>query len=369
MRRRGILAGAMLALVVAPAAAQQAGGPTADCSNFGASRDGKPSIAYVLGCDAALLDRQSLINNSTTLSDVVGRRLQAGPDSVAPASLNLSPDEAASWMRRGPISISPTADVPVASSSPLWNFWVEGKGSALDNGSALSNMDGELWNGTVGADYKVGDKLVIGAVGTYESSNLDGSGLLPPSQDTEGWGGGLYMGLNVTDNIVFSANVLGSTIDTRIDAGGVTNFDSDRLQTSAGLTGYYYSGTWRFSPELTLAYSKEWQKDKAGIVNDQTIETGILTPGLQIGDSVSIGGSSTVEPWLGAQVDWTFLNKTRDSGLGTIVNDPNVDLRFQAGLNFAFGGNAQLSLMGEASGILLEKQDTFTGSANFAFQF
>jgi outer membrane autotransporter protein len=134
------------------------------------------------------------------------------------------------------------------------------------------------------------------------------------------------------------------------------------------LTGYWYSGTWRFSPSVTFAWSKEWQ-DASISSNKQTIETMILSPALQIGNSISIGGANTVEPWLGAEVDWAIKNRVTDAVAGVLISDPNTDLRLQSGLNFAFGANAQLALTAEVSGLLLKESDTYTAGANFAYQF
>ena len=157
------------------------------------------------------------------------------------------------------------------------------------------------------------DRLVLGLMGTYETSDLEGSGV---TQDTDGWGGGAYLGLTLTDNLVLSATLLGTELDTEVNGG--TSFDFTRIQASSALTGYWYSGTWRYSPSLTVAWSKEWQ-DANGVLNAQTIETGIISPGIQVGNSISIGGASTVEPWLGAQLDWVGINKAVDDVTGTIV--------------------------------------------------
>ena len=115
-------------------------------------------------------------------------------------------------------------------------------------------------------------------------------------------------------------------------------------------------------------WTKEWQ-DASGALHAQTIETGIVSTGFQIGNSVFIGGASTVEPWLGAQLDWVGINKVVDDVTGTIFDDPYTDLRLRGGLNFAFGANAQLALTGEISGLLYEDSDTYTAGANFSFQF
>jgi outer membrane autotransporter protein len=368
---KAVLAGLVFACVAAmPAAAQDIDtGPPPDCGNLGAVTTNAPA-GLIAGCAGQLINRQSLINTSTTIRDVVAGLLAPVPSSVEPAGVDLSPEDALKRLASyGPISIVPAADVSEPAPSPRWNVWIDGKMSYLDNEDPLSNLDGELWNLLAGIDYKLTDNLVLGVLGSFEASDLDGGGPVPPSQDTEGFGGGVYMGLNITENIVFSANLLGAVIDTDIVSAGTTEYESERIQASASLTGYWYSGTLRFSPMLSIDWSKEWQEEKTGVLADQTIETAILTPGLQIGNTFAISDTSTVEPWLGAMLDWTFVNETKDDILGKIIDDTHVDLRLQAGLNFSFGSSAQLALTGEVSGLLLDDQDTYTGAVNLAFQF
>ena len=329
----------------------------------------EPDATDITACAKSLLNHQSLINTSNSIAGIVGDRFDTGPNQTEPAGLEL--ENATDILERltgnGHITIAPTADIVAPAVSPMWNFWVDGKYSWLDDTSAFSNLDGSLVNLIVGADYKFTDRLVIGLMGTYETSDLEGSGLFPPTQDTDGWGGGAYMGLSLTDNLVFSATVLGTELDTDVN-GGAADFDSTRIQTSSALTGYFYSGTWRYSPSITVAWSKEWQ-DATGGLAAQTIETGMISPGLQLGNTLSLGGATTVEPWLGAQFDWVPLNKVVDDVAGTILDDDYTDLRLQTGINFAFGARAQLALTGEISGLLYKDSDTYTAGANFAFQF
>ncbi len=324
---------------------------------------------YVTACSKPLINRQSLINTSTSIRNLIVGRFDNGPDQTEPAGLELTTahDILERLSGSGEITIAPTADVAVPAAVSKWNMWADGKYSWLNDTSAVSNLDGGLVNAIVGADYKVTDSLVLGLMGTYENSSLKGNGPVAPSQKTDGWGGGAYLGLTLSDNLVFSANILGTSLDTNVNSGA-TKFDSDRIQTSEALTGYWYSGTWRFSPSLTFAWSKEWQDAAAGL-NAQTIETMVISPAVQIGNTISIGGANTVEPWLGAEVDWAVINRVKDKVLGVQLSDPNTDLRLQTGLNFAFGANAQLALTAEVSGILLKESNTYTGGANFAYQF
>jgi hypothetical protein len=322
----------------------------------------------VTACRKPHLNYQSLINTSTTIQDIITERFDMGPGQVEPAGVAVGSkqDLGALLAKRGPIAIVPTADAVVPQTPTLWNVWVDGKVTWQDEDSPISYMDGPLVNVLAGVDYKVASNLVIGVMGAFEASDMKGNNPLPATQKTEGWGGGAYLGWNLNDNWVFSANVLATSIDT--DANALPQLDSVRLQTSESLTGYYYSGTWRFSPSLTFAWSREWQDGNA-VLNDQIIDTAILTPGFQIGNTLALGGNTTLEPWLGSQLDWAMRNRAVDDVLGTLYSDPFVDLRVQGGLNFAFGGNAQLSLTGEIGGLLRKDLKSYTGGINFAWQF
>jgi hypothetical protein len=337
-----------------------------DCSALAGVNE--PDATEITGCAKSLLNRQSLINTTKSINKVIRDRFDIGPTQTEPAGLELTNSKEIAERLSGGRSllIVPAADVAAPAAIPFWNVWADGKYSWLDDGSAFSGLDGSLVNAVVGADYKISDRLILGVMGTYETSDLEGDGGIPPTQDTDGWGGGAYLGLTLTDNWVLSGTLLGTELDTEVN--GTTSFDSTRVQASSGLTGYWYSGTWRYSPSLTVSWTKEWQ-DASGALNAQTIETGIISPGFQVGNSISIGGASTVEPWLGAQLDWVGINKVVDDVTGTILDDPYTDLRLQGGLNFAFGANAQLALTAEVSGLLYDDSDTYTAGANFAFQF
>jgi outer membrane autotransporter protein len=163
--------------------------------------------------------------------------------------------------------------------------------------------------------------------------------------------------------------VLRSWVDSKQQGGfGTLHYDTDRWQASAAVNGYWYSGTWRFNPALTLSWSKDFENEKNGLTPDRTIETGVLTPSLQVGKTFRLSDAVTAEPWAGAFYDWSFLSDTHTSGAGT-VSTPDADLRLQAGLNFGFGSNAQLALTGEVAGLMEGNLNTYALEANLAIQF
>ena len=262
------------------------------------------------------------------------------------------------------IRIAPTADAPVAATPAAgWNTWIDGKYTWDDNSKKNFDLDGPLLNGLLGIDYKLTSKVTIGLMGSAESSDLNGK-LVDTS--SSGYGIGPYIGILLTDNIVLSANMLYSNVTTR-QSGGI-RYNGDRLQASTAVTGYWYKDNWRFTPGLSLTWSKEWMDAKSGFITDQTVESASLTPSVQVGKTLHVSDTATVEPWAGAAFDYNFVSRTKQEHLPS-GSDPNEDLRLQVGLNFGFGSNAQLALTGEAGGLLLNNLNTYSGEAMLSIQF
>ena len=353
---------AILVAASAQAQTQRKDVPQPVCGDF--SNDSY-SNGLQSGCARTIIARQLLIHNADALSRAVAASFHIGPSLIEPVGLeNISAEDAAARFAGGSsFLISPAADAAPITLTPKWNAWIDGKYTWNDNSRENFDLDGPLWNGLAGVDYKLTDKLTVGFLGSYESSDLDG---MATKTDSEGWGGGAYLGVVLTDNIVFSANVLGSLIDTR--QTGSLHFDSERIQASAALNGYWYRNTWRFTPGVSVSWSNEWLEGKSDLAPDQDVEVGLLTPSVQIGDTLRLSETASVEPWAGAALDWTFVSQIEQKGSPT-TDDPNTDLRIQAGLNFGFCSNMQLALTGEAGGLILDETDTYSGAANLAIQF
>lgn len=360
--------------IVVPVLSLQAGGRAvaADCS--GISGVNEVDNFEVNACLKPVVNARALIAVSDAVQKVIaGQLLASGDDVPEPAGLLLerAEDVAARLAGDGRITVEPTADVPVEPAKQrLWNAWIDGKYSWIEGSNDLDDSEGPLINGMVGIDYRLSTRAALGLLGTYETSRLKTGGLLPIRQTTEGWGGGAYVGVTVTPNIVFSGLATYAAIDTDIDLASSGETDSDRVQLSAGFTGYWYFGTTRLSPSVTLAWSKEWQDEYSDGFNPaQKFETGILTGGTVLGHTFATGGATSVEPWAGAFIDYTFLNETDTEGFGTDSVDEQADLRLQAGLTLNLAANMQLTLTGETAGLIVDETDSYAGQANFAIQF
>jgi outer membrane autotransporter protein len=341
----------------------------------GISGVNEPSNAEVGGCLRPIIDTHVLIAVSDAVRKVVAGRLADEAGEVAePAGLVLeSPEEVAARLAGdGTIAVAPTADVPAAAAEQRpWNVWVDGKYSWIEGKAQIDDSKGPLTNVMAGIDYRLATNVVFGLMGTYEHSRLETGGILPIAQKTEGYGGGAYVGVTVTPNIIFSGMATYAAIDTDLDKSSEGSTDSDRVQLSGAFTGYWYSGLTRFSPSLTLAWSKEWQdKYSDGFTPAQQFETGLLSAGTVLGHTFALGTTTTAEPWAGAFFDYRFINDTDTHG----AFDDNSygeqeDVRVQLGLNLNLAANVQLALTGETSGLLLEETDSYSGEANLAVQF
>jgi outer membrane autotransporter protein len=314
-------------------------------------------------CLTPRLDRQSLLNVAAAIRQIVGWRLGADSNEV---EVSAAVDSHVIW---------PAADVvsSPATSTP-WNIWIDGKHSAIDGHDPISGADGRTDNVLGGLDYRFSDKVMAGVFVSYEDSRLEtGEGALEAITRTSAPGAGAYVGLTLSETLVLSGTVGYSRIDTDIDVSASdVELDSDRLQASLSLTGYYYSRDFRASPYLQAAWTSDWQDDVPlpGGGFDQRTDTGILSAGSQFGYTIRIGEVTSIEPYIGAQVDWIFEDEVHTEGAGSEeVSDEDWDIHLLGGLNFSLAANVQLSLSADVSGLLLRESDTVTGGATLAVQF
>lgn len=360
-----VLVGVALASAGSAANAQSVDGGGVSCEVILFSQQAGVTARYNR-CIASQTSRMRTLYVPSVVERAVGNSFGflTGPRGVEPAGLSdIVAGEADERLSASEIAVVPAADDAVAQSAN-WNVWSDGRYLYSDYAASVGDFDGPTWSGMAGADYKLTQSITLGVLMSADSTKLENA---LSDSNSSSLGIGPYVGIVLTDNIVFSSNVLASWVDAD-QIGGLLQFKSERIQASAGLTGYWYSGTWRFSPGVTVSWSKEWEDETSAFMRpDRIIEVAVLTPGLQIGNTMRLSDTTTVEPWLGASLDWTFLNEIHTSGFGT-TSDPNTDLRLEAGLNFSFGTNAQLAITGEMSGLLLDDLNAYSVAANLAFQ-
>lgn len=360
---------ATLLVAASPARAVDADGP--DCSGFGRDSEGNLIDALIAACSRGRIDRQIMTHTQDALAVALARSFHIEDEAQEPADLDEAsePDESNAGAAVGSNARAhPVADVPASVEDLKWNSWIDGKYTYDDANHIALNQDGGVWNGLAGIDYKLTSRFTIGLLGSVEGSDLKGP---VSSLNTSGVGIGPYIGYTLGDHIVLSSSLIGATIDTdQADTSGSFHFSSNRLQATAGATGYWYVDGIRLSPGLSASWSKEWLHETSGtaVLPDHDVEVGMLTSSFQMGRTFTLSNGTTVEPWAGGAWDWTFLNRVKYSGLPA-MDAPTKDARLQAGLNFGFGKHAQLALTGEIGGLVNTSVRTYAAEANFAFQF
>ena len=362
-------AGLLLLAAGSGIASAQVVGPRDNCNVF---VNGGTAGDLFNACIAGDLGRLNAIAIPSAVSRAVANSFHIGPEIVGPQVVEptglqgliaADPDQ---HLQPSPFVISPAADVAAAApaAAVAWNAWANGRYLHSDYSSSGGGLDGGTATGIAGLDYKLTSKLTLGMLISAETSSLDSA---LNDYNSRNFGIGPYLGLVLTDNIVFSANAQRSWIESD-STGGLLNFDTDRVQASGSLNGYWYFGTWRVNPSATVTWSKDWETENSGFFADREIEVGVFVPALQAGKTLRLSDKATVEPWAGAALDVTFLSDVRITGFPT-DSDPNTDLRLQAGLNFGFGDYAQLAITGEAAGLLQKDFDNYSIDANLAVQF
>lgn len=318
-------------------------------------------------CGASYTSRTSAIRIIGTVQNVLGQSFGFGPAVVNPAGLaNLIADDASDRLSPSDMVITPTSGDAADTAAPArpLNVWADGRVLYTDYTKSAGNLDGPTTSLLAGFDYKLNSKLTAGLLLNAESSSLESA---INNLDSTSIGIGPYAGFMLTDNIVFSTSLIGSRINSN-QAGGVLRYDTSRIQAAAAVTGYWYKDTWRFTPGAAFTWSKDWEKEENNLTGDRTVAVTLLTPSLQIGNTLQLSDTVTMEPWAGYAVDWTIDNTTDTDGLGK-SSYSNIDLRVMGGLNFGLPGSAQLSITGEAGGLLLHELDSFSIDANLAVQF
>jgi Autotransporter beta-domain len=347
-----------------------------DCDDVIVGPRGKPvfDLLLQLGCTRNQTNSVTLLYQPEVIRNIVARRLGAVSICSSEEDRNRPPEERQDCAQVNGLLIAPVADTGTPAQR-RWNVWFDGKGTWIASGQHdQTPTEGPLFNGSAGIDYKLTDKIVVGLIATTEASDLDIAGIFPGSLEASGFGGGAYLGATLYKNLVFNALATGAAINTDMDFGGVTaDIDAERVQVSAGLTDTFYFGQTRLSPSVTFAWANEFQHhfvDSGGFFNPaQTIESGVLTFGNILGHTFSLAGGQAIEPWFGANLDWTLINQIDVSGAGKTKLGDLLDLRLQAGLNWTIRENMQLALTGEVGGLILRDQDSYAGEANLAIQF
>ncbi len=240
---------------------------------------------------------------------------------------------------------------------PKWNAWGDLTYTYSDRTSATDGFQGDIIQGAFGIDRQLGGGTVLGVMGSANTSSYDtqsssGDGTL----EGDGLGIGAYAGTLLGDKVFANGVIQYASTDNSFAVGGSSaEYDSQSLGVTGTLTGLFRVDNLRFSPKASLTYSSEWQDaytetSGASSPSRQT-ETGVASVGFQTGYTMPMSGGKSLEPWVGAQLDWTFMNETTPAPAPTADPINDLDAKVSGGLNAALSETVSLSFKGSFSGL------------------
>jgi hypothetical protein len=200
------------------------------------------------------------------------------------------------------------------------DFFVEGHIGRYEDDTAGFSRQGDFRILYIGADYSLAPNVLIGALVQIDDTreDVDNSelGNLTGNVEGTGWMAGPYVGLRLANNLYFDARTAYGTSENDIrlsddDAGYRSgSFDTDRWLATATLTGSEYFGAWRISPQIGLAYGREWYDDYRNslgqLVEGRDISIGRLTGAAEIGYKLDLSGGTVIEPHVSLTGIWNF---------------------------------------------------------------
>ncbi|MEZ0243894.1 MAG: PKD domain-containing protein, partial [Sphingomonas sp.] len=233
------------------------------------------------------------------------------------------------------------------SGSGAFDIWAEGFVSSL----SYAGHQGRFNIFYVGADYRIGDAVLIGGLVQFDRFSHRGA-LTPGGVEGKGWMAGPYATVRIAPRLYGDFRAAWGTSDNQVSPLGtfVDGFDTRRAFYSGSLIGDFDLGTRTgIRPEVTVRYLDERQK---GYVDT----LGVSIPGQQVGQGdisfrprvyhlVDLGGSWTLKPFAEGEGIYTF-GLDPASVLGT-----DFRMRIEGGADIVFGGRFRIGVSGFHDGI------------------
>ncbi len=257
----------------------------------------------------------------------------------------------------------------------LWNAWVDGTYTDIKDSHPVSGYEGPQNSVIVAADYQLSDRVIAGLLYTYNDSDVTNL-FQPGSSRTEIHGVGPYVGVVLTDKLVFDASLIGNRTDNfGRDATDIARYDSDGWIANANLTGYWYFDNLRVSPGVGISYTStddDAYIDTSGTAfSALTTRTGTMTFATTLGYTFDLGDARSVEPFVTLEGEWEFENSSSPS---TVISSVPVitrewNLRTSAGVDVALPRDRYLTFRGYYGGLGQSRFRTYAVNGYFAFRF
>jgi hypothetical protein len=223
-----------------------------------------------------------------------------------------------------------------------FGVWVQGAYTSVDNGQTGASFDGEIINFVGGFDYKIGDRVVVGIAGMYETLDIDTNFLAGRGKlENDGFGLAPYVGFKLTDKWTADATFGYSWLsyDAKRTNNTVTgSFDAERWFINSSLNGTYSSGKVRMLPKVGVLYMEEeqdsYRESNGTIVPGNTIKLGRLYAGGRLGYAMT-----NFMPYVKLIGEYDFEHPDALAvGNGTFTNDEDVGGQVGVGVDFFSAG-------------------------------
>jgi len=329
----------------------------------------QPAAAQEFDYIQAIVNPRLIIERNRSVNDAVnaevGRRLAPGYQPAVTSGLAVLPT--ASY-------ISPTADMEMpATASTSWSVYLDGSYTNIHDTKTVRAYDSDQYSISTGLDYQLSDRILVGALFNYSAADTDNK-FMNGSSTVDSYSIAPYLGITLTENIVFDASFLYTWSDNNARSGVVrARYDGETWNLSANLTGYWYFGKLRVSPKVGVSYSRShddsYVDSVATFFPNEVTRTGTLNFGGTLGYTLDIGDNMSAEPYLSATGEWEFTDKPSPSVPGASPDTRDFDVRLETGVEFSLANNISLSLNGSIGGLARSRYRTLSGGGRLSFSF
>lgn len=240
-----------------------------------------------------------------------------------------------------------------------FDVWIEGTYADFSDDGFASGVDGHFGLVSLGADYVVNSRLLVGAMLQYDTMSERSEGEARAIEG-QGWMAGPYATLRLGDGIFWRVRAAWgqSSNDVRPFLTYTDHFDSDRWLVSSRLTGHLEAGRWTLRPFASVFYLEDNAQsyvDSDGLtVPEVRSRFGQIAAGPEVSYRYELD-TIQLEPRLALSIATTFANEANASGFGqidgAIVGDDDVRTRAEIGVRAMTYGGLALDLSGAYDGI------------------
>lgn len=354
-----------------------AGAGGADVGRSGSIKDGHRTFADTglssFHRDSRMLQGDRLPSMAARTDDDTGRRggglpimLQGDTDAGSRFSFSTSlsqvlRNQAEKESEQARQALGLDAGLVSAAALPRTPFdlWVEGR-YATFGGLKTASLDGNFGLFTIGADYVVSSRLLVGAYVQLDRMTETDKTALTRVQ-SQGWMVGPYFTTRLLSNVYWQgrAGWGRSNVDVSPYQTYTDSFATERRLASTQLTGLWHFGPWTFSPAAAISYltdkSDSYADTFGALIPSVTATLGQAKAGPELAYRFVTPAGAVIEPHGKAEVIWNFRNDTSANGfVGTDRQEATFSDargRLELGVRAAAPGGVVIDVVGSYDGV------------------